>query len=288
MHRPALFRSSDRLRCDVVNAYLAEDSIADRIDRGLIDGTLTEAMARYRAAIDQGLAEDHAKMGISVISSYRGGLNFEAVGLSRAMVAEYFPGMPAGFPALACHGIQRKVAEVQATAGAAGRTFCRSAASTKRANRVRLMPGKRQRCTCCRRPVTRAVFEMWKQYSAKMRRPPIHLRDLMDIKPLGKPVPIEEVESITASASGSSRRACRWGSEPEAHKTLNVAMNRIGAKSDQRRGWRGPGAFHAGTQRRQPSAKIKQVASRPVWRDSGISEPVRRAGDQGRPGRQAR
>ena len=50
-------------------------------------------MARYRAAIDPGLLKIMSKMGISVISSYRGGLNFEAVGLSRAMVAEYFPGM---------------------------------------------------------------------------------------------------------------------------------------------------------------------------------------------------
>ena len=50
-------------------------------------------MARYREAIDQGLLKIISKMGISVISSYRGGLNFEAVGLSRAMVAEYFPGM---------------------------------------------------------------------------------------------------------------------------------------------------------------------------------------------------
>ena len=40
--------------------------------------------------------------------------------------------------------------------------------------------------------------------------PPIHLRDLLDFKPLGKPLPIEEVESITASASGSSHPACRW------------------------------------------------------------------------------
>ena len=76
-----------------VNAYLAEDSIADRIERGLLDGPLTEAVARYREAIDQGLLKIMAKMGISVISSYRGGLNFEAVGLSRAMCAEYFPGM---------------------------------------------------------------------------------------------------------------------------------------------------------------------------------------------------
>jgi glutamate synthase (NADPH/NADH) large chain len=71
----------------VVNAYLAEDSLADRIERGLLDGSLTEAVARYREAIDQGLLKIMSKMGISVISSYRGGLNFEAVGLSRAMCA---------------------------------------------------------------------------------------------------------------------------------------------------------------------------------------------------------
>ena len=77
----------------VVNAYLAEDTIADRIERGLLKGPLTEATRRYKEAIDQGLLKIMAKMGISVVSSYRGGLNFEAVGLSRAMCAEYFPGL---------------------------------------------------------------------------------------------------------------------------------------------------------------------------------------------------
>jgi glutamate synthase domain-containing protein 2 len=63
------------------------------VARGLIEGTPDDAMRRYRDAIDAGLLKIMSKMGISVISSYRGGLNFEAVGLSRAMVAEYFPGM---------------------------------------------------------------------------------------------------------------------------------------------------------------------------------------------------
>ena len=47
----------------VVNAYLAEDSLADRIERGLLDCTLTEAVARYRNAIDQGSAQDHGQDG---------------------------------------------------------------------------------------------------------------------------------------------------------------------------------------------------------------------------------
>ena len=57
----------------VVNAYLAEDTIADRIERGLLRGALTEATRRYQEAIDQGLLKIMAKMGISVVSSYRGG-----------------------------------------------------------------------------------------------------------------------------------------------------------------------------------------------------------------------
>ena len=60
----------------VVNAYLAEDSLADRIARGLMTCSLNEAIDRYRTAIDQGLLKIMSKMGISVISSYRGGLNF--------------------------------------------------------------------------------------------------------------------------------------------------------------------------------------------------------------------
>ena len=55
-----------------------------------------------------------AKMGISVISSYRGGLNFEAVGLSRAMVAEYLPGMTSRISGIGVSGLQKKCEEVHA------------------------------------------------------------------------------------------------------------------------------------------------------------------------------
>ena len=98
----------------VVNAYLAEDSLADRIDRGLLDVDLTTAVARYRNAIDQGLLKIMAKMGISVVSSYRGGLNFEAVGLSRAMCAEFFPGMTSRISGIGVAGIQQKAEQVHA------------------------------------------------------------------------------------------------------------------------------------------------------------------------------
>ena len=70
-----------------VNAYLAQDVIADRHARGLFgDMTLNQCVKNYKDAIEAGLLKIISKMGISVISSYRGGYNFEALGLSRALV----------------------------------------------------------------------------------------------------------------------------------------------------------------------------------------------------------
>ncbi|MEO9683652.1 MAG: glutamate synthase large subunit [Tateyamaria sp.] len=246
----------------VVNAYLAEDSLADRIDRNLMDGTLTEAVARYRNAIDQGLLKIMAKMGISVVSSYRGGLNFEAVGLSRAMCAEYFPGMTSRISGIGVTGIQSKAEGVhkQGWAGTnvlpmGGFYKLRKSGETHawEATSMHLLQ------TAC----NNASFAMWKQYSAKMRSaPPIHLRDLMDIKPLGAPVPIEEVESITSIRKRFVTPGMSLGAlSPEAHKTLNVAMNRIGAKSDSGEGGEDPAHFHPEPNGDNPSAKIKQVAS---------------------------
>ena len=53
-----------------------------------------------------------SKMGISVISSYRGGCNFEAVGLSRAIVSDYFPGMSSRISGIGVIGIEKKIKEL--------------------------------------------------------------------------------------------------------------------------------------------------------------------------------
>ncbi|KUJ78116.1 glutamate synthase subunit alpha [Ruegeria marisrubri] len=247
----------------VVNAYLAEDSLADRIERGLLEGSLTENVARYREAIDQGLLKIMAKMGISVISSYRGGLNFEAVGLSRAMCAEYFPGMVSRISGIGVKGIQAKAEEIHAKGWESGLDvlpiggFYKARASGEtHAWQATTMHMMQMACN-------KASYELWKQYSAKMQsNPPIHLRDLMDFKPLGKPVPIEEVESITSIRKRFVTPGMSLGAlSPEAHKALNVAMNRIGAKSDSGEGGEDPAHFVPEPNGDNPSAKIKQVAS---------------------------
>ena len=247
----------------VVNAYLAEDTLADRIARGLAEGTLTENIARYREAIDQGLLKIMAKMGISVISSYRGGLNFEAVGLSRAMCAEYFPGMISRISGIGVIGIQKKAEEVHAKGWLSGQDVLPIGGFYKARKSGETHAWGAQTMHMMQSACNRASYQLWKQYSEKMRaNPPIHLRDLLDIKPLAKPIPIEEVESITAIRKRFVTPGMSLGAlSPEAHKTLNVAMNRIGAKSDSGEGGEDPAHFVPEPNGDNPSAKIKQVAS---------------------------
>jgi glutamate synthase (NADPH) large chain len=246
-----------------VNAYLAQDSIADRVERGLVEGSLTDAMRRYRAAIDAGLLKIMSKMGISVISSYRGGLNFEAVGLSRAMVAEYFPGMHSRISGIGVSGIQHKQQEVHARGWKGGADVLPIGGFYKARRTGEKHAWEAQTMHMLQSACDRASYDQWKQYSAAMRaNPPIHIRDLLDIKPLGKPVPIEEVESITSIRKRFVTPGMSLGAlSPEAHKTLNVAMNRIGAKSDSGEGGEDPAHFLPEANGDNPSAKIKQVAS---------------------------
>ncbi|AGT10056.1 glutamate synthase large subunit [Paracoccus aminophilus] len=247
-----------------VNPYLAQDTLSDRIERGLLEGSLIDIMTRYREAVDGGLLKIMAKMGISVVSSYRGGLNFEAVGLSRAMVAEYFPGMQSRISGIGLHGLQAKLIEAHDRGFDVDHVellpvggFYKSRRSGEKhaweANTMKLL-----QIAC-----EKASYDVWKQFSATMRaNPPIHIRDLLDIKPLGKAVPIEEVESITSIRKRFVTPGMSLGAiSPEAHMTLNIAMNRIGAKSDSGEGGEDPAHSVPLPNGDNPCAKIKQVAS---------------------------
>ncbi|MCC0067301.1 MAG: glutamate synthase large subunit [Rhodovulum sp.] len=246
-----------------VNAYLAEDSIADRIARGLIEGNLTDAIARYREAIDWGLLKVMSKMGISVISSYRGGLNFEAVGLSRAMVAEYFPGMVSRISGIGVTGVQRQVERIHAQAWRGGAAVLPIGGFYKARRSGETHGWEAQAMHVLQSACDRGSYEIWTRYSRAMQsRPPIHLRDLLDFQPRSAPVPLDQVESITAIRKRFVTPGMSLGAlSPEAHKTLNIAMNRIGAKSDSGEGGEDPAHFIPEPNGDNASAKIKQVAS---------------------------
>ena len=246
-----------------VNAYLAQDSIADRIARGLIEGTMIDAVRRYRDAVNAGLLKIMSKMGISVLSSYRGGLNFEAVGLGRAMCAEFFPGMQSRISGIGTIGIQGKLEEVHARGWKSGTDILPIGGFYKSRRSGEKHAWEAQTMHMLQAACANASYGMWQQFSKSMQaNPPIHLRDLLAIKPMGDAIPIEEVESITAIRKRFVTPGMSLGAlSPEAHKTLNVAMNRIGAKSDSGEGGEDPAHFHPEPNGDNPSAKIKQVAS---------------------------
>ncbi|MEO1492405.1 MAG: glutamate synthase large subunit [Pseudomonadota bacterium] len=246
-----------------VNAYLAQDSILDRIERGLLEMTPEQGVANFKTAVDQGLLKIMSKMGISVISSYRGGCNFEAVGLSRSVVNEFFPGMPSRISGIGVAGIEEKTRAVHAKAFMGADNVLPIGGNYKARRKGEAHAWEAQLMHMMQSAVTQNSYALWKQYADGMSgRDPIHLRDLLDFKPAGPSVPIDEVESITSIRKRFVTPGMSLGAlSPEAHKALNVAMNRIGAKSDSGEGGEDPKHFNPEPNGDNPSAKIKQVAS---------------------------
>ena len=105
-----------------MNPYLAFDSIADGHAKGRYESlSIGKCAYNYKLALEAGLSKILSKMGISVISAYRGGCNFEALGLSRTLVEEFFPGMTSRISGIGLAGLEKKTAEIhlKAWSGAA-------------------------------------------------------------------------------------------------------------------------------------------------------------------------
>ncbi len=274
-----------------VNAYLAQESIADRQRRGLFgDMSLKECVGHYKKAVDKGLLKVMSKMGISVISSYRGGMNFEAIGLSRALVADFFPGVQSRISGIGLQGIARRVLALHRVAWDADVVTLPVGGLYKRRLRGESHAFDGGLIHTLQKAVDTDSYTTFKRYSEAVRRqPPVALRDLLDFRAEGRTaVPLEEVESITEIRKRLVAPGISLGAlSPEAHETLSIAMNRIGAQVRQRRGRRGPGAGDAARQWRQRQQRHQADRLRPVRRDGGIPERLPRDRDQGRPGRQA-
>jgi glutamate synthase (NADPH/NADH) large chain len=248
-----------------VNAYLAQESIADRHRRGLFgDVTLKDAIARYKKAVDKGLLKVMSKMGISVISSYRGGYNFEAVGLSRALVAEFFPGMQSRISGIGLAGIARKLLDLHAQAWDTDVVTLPVGGQYKLRRRGEAHAFDGSLIHLLQEAVASDSFQMFRRYSEAVRKlPPIALRDLLDFRTEGrKPIPVDDVESITEIRKRLVSPGISLGAlSPEAHETLSIAMNRIGARSDSGEGGEDPGRARPRANGDNASSAIKQIAS---------------------------
>ena len=247
-----------------VNAYLTQEAIAERQRRGLFGAmTLEECVRNYKYALDQGLLKIMAKMGISVVSSYRGGYNFEAVGLSRTLVAEFFPGMTSRISGIGLTGLQKKTIE-QHGAGFGGDAPVLPIGGFYRVRRgAEAHSFDGTLIHILQTAVADDSYALYKKYSDGMRRlPPITIRDLLDTRAAGPAVSLDEVESITEIRKRFLTPGMSLGAlSPEAHGTLNIAMNRIGAKSVSGEGGEDRERYRPRPNGDNANSAVKQIAS---------------------------
>jgi glutamate synthase (NADPH) large chain len=248
----------------VVNAYLAQECIADRHERGLFgERKIGPCVKSFMDAAHAGLLKIISKMGISVISSYRGGYNFEAIGLSRALVADFFPGMPSRISGIGLKGLQDKLVRQHA------RAYRSAAIALPVGGFYRYRRGGEthahgaQAIHMLQHAVASDSYQTFKRYSKLVwEERPVSLRHLMDFREAGASLPLEEVESITEIRKRFVTPGMSLGAlGPEAHGVLNVAMNRIGAKSDSGEGGEDPARFKPMANGDNMNSAIKQIAS---------------------------
>ncbi|WP_158742364.1 glutamate synthase large subunit [Acidisphaera sp. L21] len=247
-----------------INAYLAQESIADRHRRGLFGAiSMDEAVKHYKKAVDKGLLKVMSKMGISVVSSYRGGYNFEAIGLSRALVAEFFPGMQSRISGIGMPGIARSVLALHNTAWGEDAVTLPVGGIYKMRRKGEAHAFDGTLIHTLQTAVANDSFQTYMRYSEAVRRqPPVALRDLLDFTEGHKAIPVEDVESITEIRKHLIAPGISLGAlSPEAHETLAIAMNRIGARSDSGEGGEDAERYKPRANGDNANSAIKQVSS---------------------------
>jgi glutamate synthase (NADPH/NADH) large chain len=248
-----------------VNAYLAQESIADRQARGLFGKlSLKEAVGRYKKAVDKGLLKVMSKLGISMVASYRGGYNFEAIGLSRALVGEFFPGMASRISGIGLPGIAHKVLELHKSAWAGGISPLEIGGVYRLRRRGETHAFDNNAIHLLQTAVGSDSYQLYRRYADMVRKQaPVALRDLLDFRTENlHPVSIDEVESVTEIRKRLLAPGISLGAlSPEAHETLSIAMNRIGARSDSGEGGEDPERSKPRANGDNASSAIKQIAS---------------------------
>jgi glutamate synthase (NADPH) large chain len=247
-----------------INPYIAFDSIYQRYTKGLFGkNSFEECVQKFIKSIDNGLLKIMSKMGISVLSAYRGGCNFEAVGLSRSIVAEYFPGMISRISGIGIIGIEKKIKELHKKAFQQNVTILPIGGIYKYRKNGETHQYQGKLIHMLQSAVTSNSYEIYKSYAREIYNLPIiNLRDLLDFKKLKKPVNLEEVEDIKDIRKRFGSGSMSHGAlSAEAHETLAIGMNRIGAASCSGEGGEDPKRFFIKENGDSANSKVKQIAS---------------------------
>ena len=251
-----------------INPYLAFELVADMAQSGELEGRIgvARAVENYVHALCKGLLKVMSKMGISTLRSYRSAQVFEAVGLNSAFAERYFPGTASRVGGIGLDEI-------------AGEANARYRAARADENGPPLLPvggmyryrehGERhmwtpetisllQRATRENNP---EYFERFVSLINGQHEHQTTLRGLLKFKPR-EPVPLKEVEPAESIMQRFVTGAMSFGSiSREAHETLAIAMNRIGAMSNSGEGGEDPARYEPLPDGGSRSSAVKQVAS---------------------------
>ncbi len=249
--------------------YLAYESIDALVDAGELTGlSAFEARYQFGKALNKGVVKTMSKMGVSTVASYVGSQLFEAVGISETVLARYFPGFTSRLGGITLEQVAATVLTWHASAYAppsGERVELRNNGEYqwRRDGEVHLFNPrtvqKLQHATRAKR------FDIFKEYTALVddqSNALVTLRGLMSLVPSAAPLPLEEVESTASIIRRFSTGAMSYGSiSEEAHSTLAIAMNRLGAKSNTGEGGEDDARFDTSDPRWNRRSAIKQVAS---------------------------
>ncbi|MGE2731905.1 glutamate synthase large subunit [Mycolicibacterium vaccae] len=251
-----------------VNPYLAFESIEDLIREGELTGIEpTAAVRNYRTALGKGVMKVMSKMGISTVASYTAAQAFEAIGIDRDVIDEYFPGTPSQLGGIGLDVIaeevklrHRRAHPENPTERVHRRLEVGGEYAFRREGELHLFTPEvvflLQHAT---RTGRYEVFEKYSEEVDRLVRDGGALRGLFefrtDVRP---PVPLEEVEPVESILTRFNTGAMSYGSiSREAHETMAIAMNKLGGRSNSGEGGEDVDRLYD-LQRR---SAVKQVAS---------------------------
>ncbi|MFP8905363.1 glutamate synthase large subunit [Streptomyces atacamensis] len=252
-----------------VNPYLAMETVEDLVRAGTFlpgDTDPETAIRNLIKALGKGVLKVMSKMGISTVASYRGAQVFEAVGLEQDFVDTYFHGTATKIGGAGLDVIAKEVAARHAKAYPASgiapahrNLEIGGEYQWRREGEPHLFDPETvfrlQHATRTRR------YDIFKQYTRRVDEQSerlMTLRGLFGLKSERPSIPLEEVEPVSKIVKRFSTGAMSYGSiSQEAHETLAIAMNRLGAKSNTGEGGEDPERLYDPARR----SAIKQVAS---------------------------
>ena len=253
-----------------INPYLALETVQGMSESGLLNGHGPEyACKNFIKANEKGVLKVMSKMGISTVQSYRGAQIFEAVGLDQALVDEYFSWTPSRVGGIGLDAIENESVERHASAYDGVRVPANQALPMGGFYQWR-RGGEHHQWN----PETIGILQHaartndWNVYTKFARlvndqsRRIATLRGLLDFRGDRSTVPLDEVEPAFEIVKRFATGAASLGSiSREAHETMAIAMNRIGARSNTGEGGEDYRRYSVDENGDNRSSAIKQVAS---------------------------